>query len=164
MILGLLSDTHGNLPRTRAALERLRAFGAEVLVHCGDLGSEAVMDLLFEAREGGTPVYAVPGNVDEWDSEMALYARNLGLPFPREQRFEVDGLRCALFHGHDPVRMEELMAAADVDVLFTGHTHVPRDEVVGRVRVINPGAVHRANPPGVSVFDTGSGDLTFLTI
>ncbi len=37
MHLGILSDTHDQLDRTRRAVELLRAEGAEALAHCGDL-------------------------------------------------------------------------------------------------------------------------------
>ncbi len=164
MIFGLLSDTHGNLPRTRKALEILLSENAAHIFHCGDVGSEAVLDLLFEVQENGVPVTAVLGNVDEWESDLLSYAAKLGIPLLRLRRLEVAGLRIALHHGHYDRLMQELAADPALDLLFTGHTHVPRDEKQGHVRIINPGAVHRANPPGVSVLDTDSGRLRFFSI
>lgn len=164
MILGLLSDTHGHLPRTRQALKLLQDHGAEQLIHCGDLGSEEIITLLFEVQASGTPVIAVPGNVDEWDPGLMLYAHKLGLSLHRLQRFTCDSLRIAVFHGHDPKTMERLLAESDLDLLLTGHTHVSADETIGHLRVINPGAVYRANPPGVSVFDTRSRQCRFLPL
>lgn len=161
MILGLLSDTHGHAQRTVHALELLRKAGAEHLVHCGDLGGEEVLNLLFETRESGTPVTAVPGNVDDWDPGLKLYADKLGFPLPHHTRFEIDGLRVAVHHGHDDRLMRTLRADPRLDILFTGHTHVAADETDGPVRVINPGAVYRATTPGVSTFDTQSRKLTF---
>ncbi len=164
MILGLLSDTHGHLQRTTAALTLLKQAGAEQLIHCGDLGSEEVITLLFEQQEQGVPVTAVPGNVDEWDPDLILYAKKLGIPLPRQQRFVLDGLNIALHHGHDPYIMSNLLIDRDLQLLFTGHTHVAKDEQEGNIRIINPGAVYRANPPGVSVFDTQTGKLKFIAL
>lgn len=164
MILGLLSDTHGHVDRTQKALQLLLDAGASELIHCGDLGSESIMDLLFEQQENGVPVTAVMGNVDEWDPGLLLYAKKLKLPLARLQRLERDGLQIAVFHGHDHRTMDQLLKDPDLDLLFTGHTHVPKDETVGSVRVINPGAVYRANPPGLSVLDTKTGILTFLDL
>jgi len=164
MILGLLSDTHGALKRSEKALQLLRDAGAEHLIHCGDLGSEDILTLLFEQQENGLPVTAVPGNVDDWDPNLILYGKKIGIPLPRLQRLNLDGLQIAVHHGHDAGLMHTLRADADVDVLFTGHTHVAKDEKVGSVRVINPGAVYRANPPGVSVFHTQTDTLTFLPL
>lgn len=81
MIIGLLSDTHGNVSRTRTALEALSAAGAEHLIHCGDLGGEDVLTLLFEKQQEGVPVTAVAGNVDEWNPDLILYAKRHSDPF-----------------------------------------------------------------------------------
>lgn len=164
MILGLLSDTHGHLTRTTLALELLQARGAEHLVHCGDLGSEDLVTLLFETRENGLPVSAVSGNVDDWDPDLKLYAQKIGVPLPHHLRRDLDGLRFAVHHGHDKRLLEHLRQDPELDVLFTGHTHIPADDTRGPVRVINPGAVYRAATPGVSLFDTQTRDLTFLPL
>ncbi|MDF3129548.1 YfcE family phosphodiesterase [Kiritimatiellaeota bacterium B1221] len=164
MILGLLSDTHGHLHRTEAALCILKDAGSEHLIHCGDLGSEDILTLLFEQKEQGIPVTAVPGNVDEWDPDLILYAKKLGIPLPRLQRLELAGLNIAVHHGHDFHIMGNLLADPELQLLFTGHTHVAKDEQEGDIRIINPGAVYRANPPGVSVFNTETAELKFLPL
>jgi diadenosine tetraphosphatase ApaH/serine/threonine PP2A family protein phosphatase len=38
-------------------------------------------------------------------------------------------------------RLRELTAGVDARVIVCGHTHMPFDRTVGRVRVINPGSV-----------------------
>jgi len=164
MKLGLLSDTHGHVARTERALKILRDQGATELIHCGDVGSEDIISLLFEQQENGIPVTAVMGNVDEWDPSLILYAKKVDVPLSRLQRLERDGLTIAVFHGHEYRTMDHLLADPDLDLLFTGHTHVAKDETVGSVRVINPGAVYRANPPGVSVFDTETQKLNFIPL
>ena len=59
MQVGILSDTHNQLGRTAAAVELLRAEGAGVLVHCGDLtGTEVI------AACGVLPTYFTFGNND----------------------------------------------------------------------------------------------------
>src|SRR4051794_6847804 len=57
--LGILSDTHNELERTHRAVQRLRAEGAEALIHCGDLSSPAIVALL-----AGLPSWFVLGNHD----------------------------------------------------------------------------------------------------
>ena len=46
MIVGILSDTHDRVAAAAAAIERLRQHGAEYFIHCGDVGSERVLDQL----------------------------------------------------------------------------------------------------------------------
>lgn len=50
------------------------------------------------------------------------------------------------------------------DYLFVGHSHVKLDTRVGRVRVINPGALHRAREKTVATLDTGTDLLRFITV
>ncbi|MCC5845387.1 MAG: metallophosphoesterase family protein [Verrucomicrobia bacterium] len=164
MILGILSDTHGNLPRTEAALRALNDAGADHLIHCGDLGGEDVVTLLFEQQEAGTPVTAVVGNVDEWDAGLRVYAKKLGIPLPRIARIDLDGITAAVCHGHTPRDIEDLITHPDIHIVFTGHTHVPRDEQVDQTRILNPGALHRAAVPGYALFDTATHKWTRIAL
>ena len=47
------------------------------------------------------------------------------------------------------------------DLLFHGHNHIPRDEVIGGVRVLNPGSAGKANkgaPPSYAWLHLGGAD------
>jgi len=48
--------------------------------------------------------------------------------------------------------------------LLQGHTHVRQDLRVSKMRIINPGALHRANPKTVALLDTSADSLEFLEI
>lgn len=158
MKLGILSDTHGHLDRTRHALDILRNQKIDQLIHCGDVGSDLIHDQLFEQQEAGVPVTVVPGNVDEWEPGIPLYARKLGFPFHLTARLTLSSTRISVYHGHDPKLRDSLIADPETDIFLTGHTHVARDEQIGHVRVINPGAVYRAATPSVAVLDLGAGE------
>ena len=60
MKVGLLSESHGSVQRTALAAAVLKAQGCDVIIHCGDLGTEAVLAELAAAfLPAGTPVHAV---------------------------------------------------------------------------------------------------------
>ena len=59
MIVGILSDTHDRIDATAAAVKTLTANGAEFLIHCGDVGSDPILDQL-----AGIPSAFVWGNND----------------------------------------------------------------------------------------------------
>jgi hypothetical protein len=50
------------------------------------------------------------------------------------------------------------------EVLLSGHSHSPSDGVVGEVRRINPGALHRADAFTVAVLDLTTGELRVLRV
>ena len=146
VLLGVLGDTHGRADACRAALDLLRERGAAGFAHTGDVGGEAVLDAL-----AGTGCRLVWGNTDADRPEA--YARDLGLdPLGDWGRFGVAGRSVVLTHGDDAAGLRRLLADLEsgrdrVDLLLTGHTHVPHDRPLpGGGRWVNPGALHRARP------------------
>jgi uncharacterized protein len=124
----VLADTHDRLPSTLDTFAR----GADEIWHLGDVCTESILD---ELRALGPPVILVRGNCDsnaEWPIVVDLLRNDL--------RFRLQ---------HIPPDL----APDDCDVLLHGHTHVPRNEVIGGVRFLNPGCVTRPNrgaPPSVA--------------
>src|SRR5690348_10520027 len=123
-----------------AAVELLRGRGAQYFIHCGDVGSEHILDYL-----AGLPAAFVWGNND-WDRlELQRYAERLGITcYGTFGEFELDGRRFALMHGDDFKLKHRVLEDQRHDYLLLGHTHIANDTRVGRVRCINPGALHRA--------------------
>ena len=123
MLVGLISDTH-SLIRAEA-LAALH--GADMILHAGDVGAEAV---LRELR-GIAPVHAVYGNVD--DPAMGL---------PQSVELVLDGMAVHVSHGHEvgSPRPELLVERYPADVIVYGHTHKPLIERRGGTLVVNPGA------------------------
>ncbi|MHC4995439.1 MAG: metallophosphoesterase family protein, partial [Planctomycetota bacterium] len=74
-IIGLLSDSHGHADTTARGVRLLLDNGAEVLIHLGDIGSEAVIDAMVCGQgENGRlnpMVHVVPGNTD-WNAVTLL--------------------------------------------------------------------------------------------
>ena len=113
-------------------------------------------------RMTGREVRFVWGNCDDPTPALRALIRSLGLPLPREAplTFELDGKRFAVMHGHEPA-FERLGAAPPFDYVCHGHTHTKRDERLGKCRIINPGALHRASPPSIALLDTTTDRLVF---
>jgi putative phosphoesterase len=157
MLIGILSDSHGDAIATATAIRLLEARGVEYLVHCGDICSEAVLDDL-----AGHPCTFVWGNCDSPGPTMRKYLQSLGLAWPEPPVIlELGGKRIAVFHGHER-SFASVADRVDLDYVFYGHTHKYADRRVGRVRFINPGALHRAKPHTCALLDLRSGALTIL--
>ncbi|GAP05509.1 MAG TPA: YfcE family phosphodiesterase [Anaerolinea thermolimosa] len=138
MKIGIISDTHNHLHNLQVALERLRQEGAEVLIHCGDLTTPETASAL-----GGFRVIHVCGNGDIATGAIrqALLQLNPSNYSGMIYRGEIEGLQIAAVHGHVSAALQELIRSQSVDLLFTGHTHRRRDEQIGKMRLINPGAL-----------------------
>jgi putative phosphoesterase len=160
VILGILSDTHGRLESTIAGIDALRQAGAEFYIHCGDVGSEAILDQLAGLRAA-----IIWGNND-WDTRsLGSYAQALGITvMPALGEIELAGKRIAVTHGDNAGLIRKVLDDQRHDYLLLGHTHVRADKKMGRVRVINPGALHRAAQKSVALLDLERDDLKFLMI
>jgi putative phosphoesterase len=160
MLLGILSDTHDKLERTRFAVDLLRAEGAEALVHCGDLTSGPIVPLL-----AGLPSWFVFGNNDS-DSvvelEQAAAEASVGC-LKWGGVIELAGKKIGVVHGHMSVDVRPVLRDQP-DYLLSGHSHIPGDSVVGGVRRINPGALYRAAEYTVVLLEVESGEARFLQV
>lgn len=134
MRLAVLSDTHGR-PVPEACAERLRA--ADLVLHAGDVGTEAALEGLRALAPG---IVAVRGNVDR-----------AGLGLPERQEVDAGGVRIGLVHDAGPAkgrlaRLRERFPGCDV-VVF-GHSHVPLLEQEDGFTILNPGsATQRRRQP-----------------
>jgi putative phosphoesterase len=122
--IGIISDTHGLL---RPEAER-RLAGVDHIVHGGDIGRP---DIIAELRRIA-PVTAIRGNVDigDWAGEYA----------------DTELVRLAdrsIFVLHDLNTLRPDPVAVGIDVVISGHSHVPKIDTVGGVLYLNPGSAGR---------------------
>ena len=160
MLIGILSDTHDTIEPYSTALKQLRDRGAEYYIHCGDVGSEHILDLL-----AGLQATFIWGNND-WDSpSREQYATDLGLNFGgRFASLQLDGKQFAVIHGDDEVLKRKLLAEQKHDYLLQGHTHLYQDTKSGKTRIINPGALYRARTKSVALLDTTTDTLQRIIV
>jgi len=159
MRIGILADSHGRIESTRHAVAAMKTRDVDVIVHLGDIETEAVLDELV-----GHEARIVFGNCD-WDvPRLTQYAQTMGITVDHPMGELVDGTKRIRFtHGHLPDLMDQAIADG-VEYLLHGHSHETRDERVGGTRVINPGALFRAARYTAGVLDTGSDSLELLDL
>ncbi len=137
--IGVISDTHGVVhPRVAELLS-----GVDVIVHAGDVGSDAVLYELGSVAR----VEAVRGNMDSHPSTTGLpvaeTVRACGTVVVVSHK-EADALRAA-------------RTVPDADVVVWGHTHSPLVERRGPVLCVNPGSASRGHRRTVAVIDLREG-------
>ena len=159
MLIGILSDSHGRAAITGEAVRQLLKRGAEMLIHLGDVGTEAVIDEL-----AGHHSHLVLGNCDFPPEPLIRYAANLGVQVDHPMgMLQIDGKTIAFTHGHLEQLVQQALARG-VDYLLHGHSHEVRDERIGSTRVINPGALFRAARYTAATLDPAADRLQLLTI
>ncbi len=158
MLIGILSDSHGEIDRTRKAMRQLVAHGCTKFIHLGDVEIVEVLDELI-----GFDVSLVFGNCD-WGVRLHDHAINVGIDVrDGADVLTIAGKRIAFLHGHDEKKYQSFLDDG-VSYLLHGHTHEKRDEMVDKTRCINPGALHRAAVYTVAVLDPSADSLEFLEV
>ncbi len=121
ILIGVISDTHGLLrPEAIAALR-----GSQYIIHAGDVGAPEILEKLSAIA----PVTAVRGNIDK-----AAWAREL----PETQVLEAGGV--SIYVLHDLMQLDLKPEAARFDVVISGHSHIPKQEMRNGVLYFNPGS------------------------
>lgn len=158
--LGVLSDTHGDVLRTRLAADVFQAFAVEAVVHCGDIGSDEIPAVL-----AAWPTHYVLGNVDRGCPELSSAVRAAGHTLHgRFAALTASGKRIAVLHSDNLEQFEAAISSGDWDLICHGHTHQARQFQQRRTLVLNPGAVHRGLPPSVAVVDLESLQVTTIPL
>jgi putative phosphoesterase len=160
MRIGVVSDTHSRYRTVARALELLRERGVTMLLHCGDIDDTATVSLFR-----GLDAHFVFGNCDLERDALRLAMAEAGVKLHEPWgSLELAGRKLAFLHGDDTPLLRAVLQSGHYDYLFHGHTHVPRDERIGPTRVINPGALQRANPKRCIVLDLVSGEVEAVVV
>ena len=163
MNVGILSDTHDNVPAVDAAMEHFESVGVEYVIHCGDFIAPPVISRL---DRDGIEVHAVRGNNDGEREGLrsAFDALENGTLHGRFAELMFDGRTFAVLHGEEKPVVDALAASGAYDYVLYGHWHVREERSVGETIVINPGA-HFPTVPAehrtVAVVETDSDTVEF---
>lgn len=135
MLFAIVSDTHGNVEGLKKLIDFCKKnYQIDKYIHLGD----GIGDM-FTLIKAGT--------VDEQECSLVKGNCDVFSGIPEEQVLEVEGLTILLCHGHryevkfglDRIlyRAQELGAS----IVLHGHTHIPFNENVAGIQVINPGSL-----------------------
>lgn len=159
-IIGIVSDTHEH---TRIILKAVKLFkerSPDLVIHCGDIISPPVLE-----RFAGLPLKVVFGNNDGERSGLKKKCAELGFEeIMDELSFEFSGKQFFVYHGTNPAVVQRAIDTQSYDYILHGHTHIQRNEVIGRTRVINPGALFMAQEYSIAFLHVTSGDVEFVTL
>ena len=159
-MLGIISDTHENEEAIKKAVELFKEKNVGFVIHCGDIISPPMLE-----HFAGLKMKFVFGNNDGEKIGLNKKARELGFEEVTDEReFEFKGKKFYVYHGTKQKKLEDAIKSNKYDYILTGHTHIKRDEKIGKTRVINPGALFRIHPYTVALLDVENDKLEFVEI
>jgi len=155
MLVGLIADTHDNLPMVEKAIKKLNGENVELVLHAGDYVAPFVIPKFKELK---AKLVGVFGNNDgDHEFLKKRFSENKGLEI-RESfaKIVVDGLKIALLHGSDEELLKALIECESFDVIVHGHSHKAEIYRKGKTLVVNPGEVcgYLSGKSTIALFDT----------
>ena len=133
-MIGILSDSHDNLPAVRLAVRLFRDRDCELVLHSGDIVAPFTAQ---ELRSCGCPVRAVFGNCD--GEKEGLRKAFDGWGAIGEPPVRLKHGRLSITLTHRDTGLDRLLKSSSGGVLIFGHTHRPLVERRGTALLVNPG-------------------------
>ena len=164
MLLGIMSDSHDNLPKIDAAVTKLNSLGVEHVLHAGDFCAPFAA-LPYQRLEA--KMLGVFGNNDAERGLLAQKFQSVGHQV--EGRFaspKIDGVKIALMHGDETRLFQSLSTTQAYDLIIFGHTHQLSQSQEGRTALLNPGGVcgYLSGRATIATFDTRNRRVEILDI
>jgi len=160
MKIAIISDTHDNINAVEQGVAELFRLKPELIIHCGDISSPSTME-----RFQGLPIRFVFGNCD-WDEPLLqAEAKALGFePIEHTLQLELANKKIFVCHGDRANVYQQAVSSQSFDYIFHGHTHMASDSKEGNTRIINPGALYRAQQYTFAQLDLSSDKLSYITL
>lgn len=134
MFIGLITDTHENMPKIRKAVELFNERKVDIVLHCGDIISPITFK---EFKDLHCKIEFVFGNNDGERALLVEKFRDKGRFHPPGYELEIDGKKFIMMH--EPVGIEALAHSEKYDYIIYGHTHKQDIRKFGKCRIINIG-------------------------
>ena len=163
MKIGVISDSHDNLPNIRKAVQVFSTNGVEALIHGGDFCSPFTIPEFKLLSDKGVKMHAVFGNND--GDRVLLSRRGEGFCTFADGSLIVtlDGKRIIVLHYPD--LGEDLHRLGAYDLVVYGHNHKVRVEG-GQKKLLNPGTSsgYLAERATVAIVETRGMEVEIITL
>lgn len=131
MLIGVISDSHDNLPAIRKAVEEFNKREVDLVLHAGDYISPFAVEELGNLN---CELQGVLGNNDGEIEGIKEKAERIGEIHEVPATLEVSGREIILTHKPLEKDFTEMF-----DLVVNGHTHEPKIEEKNGSLVVNPG-------------------------
>lgn len=132
MNIGIMSDTHDNIPKIKDAVKIFNERKTGLVIHAGDYIAPFAIAPLDDLK---CQYIGVFGNND--GEKLGLNKRSQSKIIVAPYSVEFGGKKILVLH--EPGELAALIKSQTYDIIIYGHTHEPVIEKRDRTLVINPG-------------------------
>jgi len=155
----LLDENKNLIAREQIFNETIKERPTKV-IHLGDIVAPTTITF-FE----GLKMKFIKGNCDARPEKFKKRAESIGGEYAGNLlEMDILGKKIAAIHGDDKFMLEKLINSGMYDYVLHGHTHVKRDQMFGKTRVINPGAHYYGAENTIALLDIVKDKLEFVEL
>ncbi|MGQ9565261.1 MAG: metallophosphoesterase [Candidatus Bathyarchaeales archaeon] len=164
MKIGIIADTHDNLPNIDKTVKRLNEEKVQLVLHAGDyVAGFSVLRL----KPLKAKLIGIFGNND--GDHQLLTKRFQEINGELRGKFAeviVDNVKIAMVHGDDEGLLSSLIGTQGYDVIVHAHTHEAKILREGKTIIINPGEVcgYLSGKPTFALLDTKTFDTKIMLV
>ena len=161
MKIGIISDTHDHVEHVDLAVKKFTELGVETVFHAGDYCSPFTVPPFK-----GFSLVGVFGNNDGDHYRLIQKFRDINGSIHNEyHEAKLGGRSIALYHGTQPAITKALVASGFYDIVISGHTHTPVNEIQGDTISFNPGSAHGFGKQAtLGVYDTDNNKAEHINL
>ena len=136
MILGVVGDTHNHLSNVEKIIDIFNKRDVDKVIHTGDITQAKTLSKFSRLN---CPLIGVYGNNDLEEKGLKDIAKQNGFNFQNPPFLtKINNTKIAIFHEPEDIQ-NFIKKEPSIQLIVHGHTHRYRNEMIGRVKVINPG-------------------------
>ncbi len=134
MKIGIISDTHDNLPQIRKAVKVFNREKVELVLHAGDFVSPFTS---LEFKNLNCPLKGVFGNNDGDKLYLQEKFKGIGELYPAPYNVNINSKNVIMLHKEKLI--DALAESQKYDVIIYGHSHRTDLRKIKKTLIINPG-------------------------
>jgi putative phosphoesterase len=134
MKIGIIADTHDNLPQIKKAVEIFNQEKVELVLHAGDFVSPFTY---LEFKNLNCPLKGVFGNNDGDKIYLQEKFKGIGELFPEPYKTNINHKNIIMLHLEKLI--DDLAESQKYEVIIYGHTHRTDLRKIGKTLIVNPG-------------------------
>ncbi len=165
MLIGVVSDSHDNLPLIEKAVQRLNEQKVGLVLHAGDFVAPFT---IARFKKLNCRFIGVFGNNDG-DHELLKKRFSETTNCTVHDRFTqitVEGYRIALLHGDETELLRAIIECDYFDAVIHGHSHNQSIERNGKTLAVNPGELcgYLTGSASFALLDTAKSEAKIIEL
>lgn len=164
MKIGIIADTHDNLPALDRAIDRLNQEKVQLVLHAGDYVAPFSV-VHFKSLKA--KLIGIFGNNDGDHQFLKKRFKEINAEIRGKfAEIDVEGVKIAMVHGDDVELLESLIRTDSYDVVIHAHSHEAKILRKGKTLVVNPGEVcgYLSGRSTLALLDTQNLDAKIVDI